>query len=320
MMFPAILRGLSKISQHCKFDILWRITQRLSLKDRRILAWRFISLDVERITFRRNGTLWTGKPTDEFVVAPLYCDGHFQGEGIDALLNWINQRKRLTASRNVIVDIGAHIGTTCIPFAQKTDAHILAIEPVPETFQLLQQNVTQNNLGHRITCVQKAVYQQRACLEMGIPKRNDGGAFIMPKSKNDMVGLTSKCEIRETRHVSAELLISVLRESGIQPERVAFVWCDVEGSEVEVIESGTELWSSGVPLYLEINPAMLNLQQHLHVLPDLIKQYFDRYLASSELSRYRSVESFHSTSELPGFIDHLENGVTDILLLPKGFE
>jgi len=180
--------------------------------------------------------------------------------------------------------------------------------------------VTQNKLEHRITCVQKAVYHQSACLEMVIPEGNHGGASVMTNTEQEHEVKFIGCGIREEIQVFAEPLNHILRDCDFKPEQVAFVWCDAEGCEAKVIESGTSLWLSGVPIYLEMYPDMLRLHNRLRALPELIGTFFDGYLEIAELHTQTPVESFHPISELVGFMDQLGSGITDLLFIPKGFK
>ncbi len=322
-MITSFLRGLSGISRYFRFDILWRISKHLSAEDRRYLSLRLLRSEAKQITFRRGGNLWTGNLDDSTILTPLFARGHYHMQDIDALLSWMNTEKRLTASRNVILDIGANIGTTAIPFSQKTDAHILAIEPLPKNFQLLQRNVSQNGLEHRITCVQKAVYKQAACLEMVIPVGNHGGAFINAKgTMPDKSGLLES-ENCKTMQVSAEPLMKILEDCNILPDQVAFVWCDTEGCEDGVIETGAPLWQQGVPIYLEINPDALEIQNSLQQFPGLVAQYFNRYVESTELVRQGNAAVFRPISELSHLcrdLHRIKGKITDVLLLPAGFD
>ena len=318
----SIIRLLSNFSRHFNFDILWRICRKLSPTDRRNLAWRLLQSETDEVTFRRNGTLWTAKTSNAFIMAPLFSHGHYQGDEINALLNWINSRNRLTPSRNVILDIGANIGTTTIPFAQKTGAHILAIEPVPENFQLLERNVAQNGLAHRITCIQKAVSQQPGILEMAVPLGNDGGAFVHGNKSTGHSAPSYDFDIRNVTQISVDTLANILNDCQISPREVAFVWCDVEGCEANVIETGAALWQEKVPIFLEISPSALKAQNCLQEFPGIIARYFDRFVASNELVRQSAAAEFRPISELSGVIADLlktKDALTDVLLLPKGF-
>jgi FkbM family methyltransferase len=57
-----------------------------------------------------------------------------------------------------VVDVGAHVGTFTVWAARRAPkARILAVEPNPRTFALLQQNIRDNGLENRVTAVNAAV-------------------------------------------------------------------------------------------------------------------------------------------------------------------
>ena len=64
-------------------------------------------------------------------------DGGFQIAEMEALLGWARHFGVFSGSRNVLIDAGANIGTTCIPIVQAAGCRALAIEPVAATFSQL---------------------------------------------------------------------------------------------------------------------------------------------------------------------------------------
>src|SRR5437588_2561781 len=62
------------------------------------------------------------------------------------------------ASTHTIVDIGAHVGTFTVWAAMRAPgARVLAVEPNPETFPLLERNIRDNGLHGRVTAIHAAV-------------------------------------------------------------------------------------------------------------------------------------------------------------------
>ena len=150
----------------------------MSQGDRRTLIWRLMKQDVEEVTFERDGILWTGKTWDSIIMVNLFCHGSFQLAELEGVLEWMERQRRFAGDNRVIIDAGANIGSSSIYFATKTHCDVLAIEPVPENFALLQKNVEQNNLARRISCVEKAVSREKGMIEMILPQENCGGAFV----------------------------------------------------------------------------------------------------------------------------------------------
>lgn len=56
-----------------------------------------------------------------------------------------------------VIDIGAHIGTFCVPLAHAQPVHIVAVEPSRVNARYLRSNVEKNGLSDRVQVIQKAV-------------------------------------------------------------------------------------------------------------------------------------------------------------------
>lgn len=268
-----------------------------------------------QITFRRHKTTWTVSNKDRVIGFGLFVYGGWQFREIDLVLAWLEKERSLTAE-SVIVNVGANIGTSAIRLAQRSLCRILAIEPVPDTYDLLKKNVTQNGLSERIICYQAAVYSAETALRMIVPQINPGAAEVALDS--------GRCTFnsQESEHTFAVArgmpLAQILKAAGVDRRQVVFVWSDTQGCEGHIIRTGTELWEAGVPLVMEFWP----LGQHVQGEDDafgLIRRHFKSYciLPSSVFPRRR-------LEELP--IEQLGNDViadssvkddVDLLLIPR---
>jgi FkbM family methyltransferase len=311
----------SKISGFFKFDILWRIIQKLPLIEKRNLTWRLVQQEAEQITFCRDETMWTGNAKDSVISACLFSNGSFQREEIQAVIKWMKRQGKLLDKNQVIIDIGANIGTTCIHFAQQTECTILAIEPVPDNFALLKTNVNQNNLGNRITCVQKAISNTKGKVDMILPIENSGGAYINQSEIKMNHEVSFQYEYKKIGNIPTDSLTNVIKSCKIDEDQIVLVWSDTEGAEVDVILTGAALWKSGVPLFVEINPYALQIQGKLDSITNVLSRYFDRYIESKELIKDGFVTE-HPISGLPLLIDNLiqRDFDTDVILLPNGLK
>jgi FkbM family methyltransferase len=312
-MFKSIIQFMSKFSASLNLNILWRIIQKLSNYEIKILAWRLIAQEAAHLTFNRNGIFWTVQVQDNVIAQSLFCSGDYQGQEIEKLIQWMDYHGRLTEKHNVIVDIG----TTCIPFAKQTNCQILAIEPFPDNYNLLKMNVDQNGLDDRITCVNKAILNQSGIVEMIMYIENMGSAKI---NRSESGGFEpSNFSYRTAKKILAEPLMGILTESQIATTNVAFVWSDTEGCEGEVIQTGIPLWEAGIPLFVEILPNVLKIQNNISILQTLIPKYFDRFINKAELLKWGEKASIQPVTVLMELIDFLirKNDGTDVLLLPR---
>ncbi|MCP4404617.1 MAG: FkbM family methyltransferase [bacterium] len=316
-----ILRLFSRLSAYFKFDILWRLTRCVSRCEQRDLALRLLQNEAELISFRRGGTLWTAYAWDyNGPMWAVFLYGGFQAREIDALLKWMTHYGQLS-DKKIILDVGAHVGTSSISFAQQTQCHMYAIEPVPENFALLQQNVHQNGLGDRITCIQKAISASPGITQMLLPADSSGESAI--KSTETAENIIPS-NIRRVVEVPGDTLGNIVRNHHMTSEQISFVWCDTEGSEANVIETGKALWKAGVPLYAELNPDALRKQQALELFVERAGNIFDRFIESTSLIAEGIHAPFRPIAELSMLIEALDKDkprcFTDVLLLPGGYQ
>lgn len=131
--------------------------------------------------------------------------GFFYSENIDTMLRYITPD-------NIVLDIGAHVGTTVIPLA-KSSRKVHAFEPVSENRKYLYKNLEQNG----ITNVQVH--------ECALGAKNGTVTMITPDSAN-----TGAFEIKEGGAVPLKTLDS------LNLGQVDFIKIDVEGHEPEVFE------------------------------------------------------------------------------------
>ncbi|MGH7454771.1 MAG: FkbM family methyltransferase, partial [bacterium] len=172
---------LGRIFQVCRYlnlEVPSVINRSLGHYENCRLALNVLRDEAEQITVRRNGTLWTCYAWDKYITEHIFVNGGYHSAEIQAVLSWMEYHQRMVKGRNAIINVGANIGTTSIPFAQQTGCNVLAIEPIEENFKLLQRNIQQNGLNDRITCVQTAIDFHHGIIQMALPQSNCGGAVI----------------------------------------------------------------------------------------------------------------------------------------------
>jgi len=295
----------------------------MSERRRRVLAWRAMqSAGVQSVTFEREGLVWEvgisdgGVDVEDYIGFAMFVDGSFSRDVIAALLRWMQHCGLPSASRNVIVDVGANIGTTSIPMARDGNCRVLAIEPVAELFERLRRNVAANRLSDRIALARKAVLGAPQRVRMHLDRGNRGASFV----RRDGAALTSGAGTTESEVVEAETLMATIASAGLRPESIALVWADVQGCEGDVIESGAALWADGVPLWAEIEPHSLQRQGSLQGFAPLAAAHFDRFIESRDLLASGIDAAARPIAELGDLIRRIapqEN--TDVLFLPPRF-
>jgi FkbM family methyltransferase len=105
----------------------------------------------------RDGSRVKCRIVDSGGLLSVHVDRDYEVPGFD----WSNAR--------TIVDVGAHVGSFTIWAALRSpSARFLAIEPNPETFLLLSQNISDNSMLNRVSAVNAAagVHSGLATLEL----------------------------------------------------------------------------------------------------------------------------------------------------------
>lgn len=141
------------------------------------------------------------------------------------------------------IDIGANLGAYTKTLAELiAPGKVFAIEPVPYTYNILLKNIEQAKLTNVIP-LQCAVTSENGSAIIEIPKFGTGGdsfyeAHISPQPT---AGLRSFS-------VPAQSLDTIWIGAG-RPQ-IAFVKCDVEGHELNVLRGATELIQRDTPVWL----------------------------------------------------------------------
>ena len=294
-------------------SVVRRLAAALPLVERRALAMTLIESEADEVKFRRGDTIWNIALWDQRISQFLFANENFQGGEIRAVLKWMRRNGCFAAPRDWIVDVGANIGTTAIPFAQATDCRVLAIEPMPEPFALLTRNVADNGLTARVTCVRSAIVNGPARLvRMVAPVDNGGGAEVVrPGGAPSFAGLQ---KVRGEAQAPADGLSAILERQGVAPERVALVWSDTQGCEIDVIESGRGLWSAGAPLFVEFDPGVCGAAG-LAPLAAAAVSHFTAFIPAEALIDKPAVAA-RPIAELPDYCRSLGERNSDCLLIP----
>jgi len=147
-----------------------------------------------------------------------------------------------------IIDIGAHIGTFAVPFTifNKGKGKIFAFEACPENFNLLRENIKNNNLEEIIIPINGVVssVKENSFQKRVDDKKNSGTHFFQPATE-DKNSCIQRIDFNKWYRDSLE-------------PRIDFLKIDVEGAEIDVLASCKEMIKKNLPIiYIEINQKAL---------------------------------------------------------------
>ena len=133
---------------------------------------------------------------------------------LHALVNYVEQLN----DSPTIIDIGAHHGSHSIilgKILQSKQGKVIAVEPNPESFHVLTQNIRLNNLEDTVICEQVAVADKKARMNI------------------DLSGGQSKLTLIQTKHtlsVEVTTLEELLNKYNVRHMDLLLI--DVEGAEL----------------------------------------------------------------------------------------
>jgi FkbM family methyltransferase len=154
--------------------------------------------------------------------------------------NQLDFIKTAVSANDICFDVGAHAGTWAYPLS-KIAGHVYAFEALPYYAQVLKQ--TMKLLGvNNVTVVNRAVSNRQETVNL---------VWRDPHGKR-LAGLThvaAESEKNEgTVSVPSVSLDSYVAGANLTEKRVAFIKCDVEGYEYQVITGASGVVSRWRPL------------------------------------------------------------------------
>jgi FkbM family methyltransferase len=156
-----------------------------------------------------------------------------------------------------VLDVGANIGMTALALSQICPrGQIVAIEPMPRTFQYLRRNVCEADSGNIEIFNFALGSREGVALMQGHPS-NFACSFIADNYK-----------IPDSDHFSHKVTVKRLDETfcELPLDRLDFMKVDVEGFELEVFAGAKKTLTTYRPIvFLEMNHWCLNIYRQISI-------------------------------------------------------
>ena len=218
-------------------------------------------------------------------------------------------RKNTLQAPNTMVDIGAHIGTICIPATKRGLVQkAIAVEPDPRNFELLQVNVFLNGLKNHIQCLNIALGDgSQTQLNFEISKNRQGDHRVHLNNEKGQYGE----ENREVIKVNALALDDLLDK----PNNEVLVWIDTQGYEAYILAGAENFLALTPPLVIEFWPYAMKRMQTFSKLVSIISS--SKYSHFYDLSNFKMSPSVANVENLERLYQDLsEDGrYTDLLFI-----
>lgn len=133
--------------------------------------------------------------------------------------------------QGAFVDVGANIGTTCLPALTIGFESAVAVEPEPRNVLLLRANAALNGLADRLRVVEAAASDEDGQVPLALHPTNSGGHRVKP---------------------GGALVPAVRLDTLLADVDVGLLWIDAQGHERAILDGAGEL-AQRVPVIVEAN-------------------------------------------------------------------
>jgi FkbM family methyltransferase len=154
-----------------------------------------------------------GKTSDFLVLKETYFDKLYDGD----------------YHGNFVIDVGGYIGETALFFAQRGARRVFCVEPAPDNFRLLEQNISQSSFKDKIVVVRAAILDKDGIVEFYMDNQNYPCHHVANSHEFMKIYATDTL----TYNVQAMSFQSLMEYTGL--EEVDVVKLDCEGSEYDIL-------------------------------------------------------------------------------------
>ena len=224
----------------------------------------FYTTPKNKILFSGNSKIKYLMPSADWISLNLFIDESFD-YGI--LLKTIKILGRKN-SKSFLVNIGSHIGSTCIPAIKNNHfKNLIAFEPEKNSYGFLKANIFLNGIGDRVKIYNLALSNKKTNLHLGERiKGNIGSSRILPKKQ------------KNSEIVKSDVLDNYTKELN---RNNSLIFIDAEGHEPYIFLGAKKTLKKKIPIVFEFLPKILD-KNWLKNLNPIIKNYNSFYDLQSQ--------------------------------------
>lgn len=238
--------------------------------------------------------LMTFSPGD-YLGRSVFVKNHFDRDHVDRLMRRLAEAG-IRVDGTVLLEIGANIGTHTVYFGLTgAFSRLVAVEPDPRNFELLEKNVMQNGFGDRVSRQACAASDAKGTIAFFLHPDNHGKSSPRPRHADDREILVPALPVPE-----------ILARAGVAEADVGLVWMDIEGYELVACRSMRSLFARRVPIHMEFTAEFYGRDRAAEFVAFLAGYYEDCMIFFNDDSEER-----RKVADIP-----LDREQFDILLLP----
>ena len=139
--------------------------------------------------------------------------------------DWIMSRPRAVPVRagDVVVDVGAHVGTFGDDALRRGASKVVMIEPDPVNVECIRRNFSKEIASGKVTVIPEGAWSSQSVMSFGVGRGNSGTGSLVLKEDG-----------AKTIDVPVRPIDDMLRQAGV--EKVDFFKFDIEGAEREALK------------------------------------------------------------------------------------
>jgi FkbM family methyltransferase len=246
--------------------------------------------------------------SDNAISKGLFVKGSFDFDKVEMALAILKGRNPAFVLETLI-DVGANIGTVCIPTVKRGfAARAIAIEPEPLNYRVLMANIFLNNLADRIVAHNLALGAENdKTLELELAAGHSGDHRVYVP---DQQAGRDKHPPGNTTRVRSETFDKVVPKVA---KSSCLVWMDTQGYEGIILKGAQHALSARIPMVIEFWPQGMKEMGSYGNLRDALSNYAEYF----DLSESQPQPIKVSPEALDRLYEQLgDNGRwTDILLV-----
>lgn len=244
---------------------------------------------------------------DNTISKILYVKGSFDFDKVEKAISILKGANH-NFSLHTLIDIGANVGTVCIPAVKRGLAtNAIAIEPESRNYRVLVANVFLNDLADKIHTYNLALgCENNQTLEFELSPFNSGDHRVRV---SDGPGNDFEAS-REMTFVKSETFDRIVPSVD---KNSCLIWMDTQGYEGIILQGALKATRAQVPMVIEFWPGGMKRMNSFPALKDAILNYSEYYDLSEENPRRVKI----TPSTVDDLYERLDDGDhwTDVLLV-----
>ena len=195
--------------------------------------------DDKKFLFSNHGQINYILKNREEITKRVFIDGNFDFRLLKKGLKYLKKK------RKVLINIGAHVGTTLVPaIKEKIFQHCIAFEPSIDNFRLLTANININQIENQVSLFNLAISNKIAKGYLRLFDPNNSGDFRVTNGEG-----------RGGKKIQLNILDNFT--SKINKDN-ALILIDAQGHEPEIFLGGRRTLQKKIPIIFELMPSIMN--------------------------------------------------------------